>query len=252
VISLVIPCWKDRAAALLLAQKWASHPLIHEVIIAGVQTSNDLSHPKIKQCATARPGRGLQMNVAAEVATGEVLLFHHVDSVLTEAHLQSLAHAMSEPARIGGAFYRKFDERHPGLRWLESFERWHSRAFGTIYGDQSIFVRREHFQRIGRFAPIPLMEDVDFSRRFRCSGKITLLDPPMQSSAAKQIENGSWKVTLRNLFFLILFRIGVSPDRLHRWYYRSAVDRRRMLGSISQPDLASGLNITKRAPELRK
>ena len=63
------------------------------------------------------------------------------------------------------------------------------------------------------------MEDVEFSRRLRRSGKVVLLDPPMRTSPRKQIEQGAWRVTLRNLLFLILFRLGVSAERLHRRYY---------------------------------
>jgi hypothetical protein len=153
------------------------------------------------------------------MASGEVLLFRHLDSVLAEAHLVSVAHSLRNTDFIGGGFYRKFDERHPHLQWLEKFERWHSRAFGTIYGDQSPFVRRADFWRIGGFAPIPVMEDVDLSRKLRRSGKIALLDPPMKSCARKQIERGAWKVTMRNLLFLIFFRCGIAPERLHEWYY---------------------------------
>jgi hypothetical protein len=222
-VSLIVPCWKDTAAAFKLAEKLAPHPLIYEIIVAGVQSelngdSKSLS-TKIRRCATEKPGRGPQMNRGAEMARGDVLLFHHVDSMLSEEHLQSLVAALHDNGCVGGAFYRKFDERHPRLRSLENFERWHCRTFGTIYGDQSVFVRRDHFSRIGGFAAIPLMEDVDLSRRLRRSGKIALLDPPMETSPQKQIEQGAWKVTLRNLLFLILFRAGVSANRLHNWYY---------------------------------
>jgi len=221
LISLIVPCWENGDAALAFAEKWAQHPLIHEVIVAGVASEPLVNHvnSKIKRCAAERPGRGLQMNLGAELASGEVFLFHHVDSILTHEHLRSLTRAMRNSKCLGGSFYRRFDERHPRLRWLEKFERWHTRAFGTIYGDQSVFVRRSHFFSIGGFAPIPLMEDVEFSGRLRRSGLIKLLDPPMKSCARKQIERGAWKVTLRNLLFLILFRCGVSPKRLHKGYY---------------------------------
>lgn len=160
------------------------------------------------------------MNLGAAAAKAEILVFHHVDSDLTPAHIDAIVRAMRDPAVIGGGFYRKFDERHPLLRWLEPLERIHSRTFGTIYGDQSLFVRRDVFLQLGGFAPIPLMEDVEFSRRLRRAGKIVLLDPPMRSSPRRQIEQGAWRVTLRNLFFLIAFRCGISAEGLHRWYYR--------------------------------
>jgi hypothetical protein len=221
VISLIVPCWKDEEHAIEFAEKWANHPLIREVVVAAVRDQSQLQQPngKIKRCQSDRPGRGLQLNLGAKIATGEVLLFHHVDSILTEEHLQSVVNSMRNRDLVGGAFYRKFDGRHPHLRWLEKFERWHCRAFGTIYGDQSVFVRRNHFWSIGGFAPIPLMEDVELSARLRRSGQIKLLDPPMESSARKQIERGPWSVTMRNLLFLILFRCGIAAERLHEWYY---------------------------------
>ena len=166
----------------------------------------------------SKPNRGLQLNQGAQIATADWLLFHHVDTELTSSHVAALGSLDSGDA-VGGAFYRRFDERHPRLRFLEKFERWHCRVFGTIYGDQSIFVRRGDFLRMGGFAPLALMEDVEFSGRLRRWGKIKLLDPPVRSCAQIQIAQGPWKVTLRNCLFLILFRCGVSPKRLHGWYY---------------------------------
>lgn len=236
MISLIVPCWKNRNAAFAAASRWTDHPLIREVIIAGVQDGAhrepDIFHSRITWCATERAGRGPQLNLGAQIATGEVLLFHHADSILTEEHLEAIASAMRDPELVGGAFYRKFDERHPRLRCLEKFERWHSRAFGTIYGDQSVFVRRSHFFLMGGFAPLPLMEDVEFSARLRRFRQIQLLDPPMKSCARQQIARGAWKVTMRNLLFLILFRCGVAPERLHKWYYNgeSAVCPRVRIG----------------------
>lgn len=220
-ISLIIPCWKDFAAAIELGREHAQSPLIREVIIAGVRGHEaPPSEDNLKVCLADRPGRGLQMNMGAAAASGDVLLFHHVDSELSELHLHALHKAMRNPNVVGGAFYRKFDERHPFMLWAESIERWHSRTFGALYGDQSIFVRREHFARLGGFAPIPLMEDVEFSLRLRRSGNIVLLDPPMSSSPARQIEQGAWRTTLRNMLFLILFRCGLPARLLHAWYYR--------------------------------
>ena len=175
------------------------------------------------------------MNIGAHEASGDVLLFHHVDSELTNAHLESIAAALRDPAIIGGAFYRKFDERHPMLRWFEPLERLHLRFFGTIYGDQSVFVRREVFWQLGEFAPIPLMEDVEFSKRLRRAGRIVLLDPPMRSSPRRQIEQGSWRVTFRNLLFLVAYKCGVSAHLLHHWYYgkRQPAQVQRRIPSLS-------------------
>ena len=158
-----------------------------EVIV--VNASRDLRSERLAQDCGAvylkvfPPNRGPQMNTGAEAARGDVILFQHADTDLREEHVAAIQSAMRQRSIIGGAFYRKFDGRHPRLMWLEPVTRFLSRHGGTLYGDQSIFVRRDAFQRLGGFATIPLMEDVDFSRHLRAAGRIVLLDPPVQSSA---------------------------------------------------------------------
>ncbi len=223
-ISVIVPSWDLTAEVSLLAEKWAALSGVREVIVCIAQSSGapagtSLPSGCVKVCGSSETGRGFQMNAGAALASGDILLFHHADSLLTQAHIASLSDVMREAEIIGGAYYRKFDERHPYLRWLERLERLHLRLFGTLYGDQSIFVRRSHFQGLGGFARIPLIEDVEFSGRLRRSGPVVLLDPPMQTSARKHKEEGAWKVTLQNILFLILFRCGADPERLHAWYY---------------------------------
>jgi hypothetical protein len=105
--------------------------------------------------------------------------------------------ALRDPEVIGGAFYRKFDGRHPRLRWLEVAGRFFTRHGGSFFGDQSIFVRRETFRALGGFASIPLMEDMEFSRRLRRAGKVAVLDPPLQSSTRRHLGLGPWRTSIR-------------------------------------------------------
>jgi hypothetical protein len=119
------------------------------------------------------------------------------------------------------------------MRWAEGIERWHNRTFGALYGDQSLFARRAHFEKLGGFAEIPLLEDVEFSKRLRASGRIALLDPPIASSPRKHLEQGAWRTTLRNAAILLLYRLGINPRRLHSWYY--AVRKAALAPTPTQP-----------------
>jgi glycosyltransferase involved in cell wall biosynthesis len=222
-VSVIIPCWRDGAALVELIRRMEPTSGLQWIVVladpdAGVLRA--LARLPVDVIRSDCPNRGSQMNRGAELAKGDILLFHHVDSLLTYEHLHSLR-SLNSSEPIAGAFYRKFDQRHPLLCWAEPIERWHCRAWGTLYGDQSIFVSTEFFRRSGGFANIPLMEDVEFSRRLRRRVPIIMLDPPMQSSPRKHLEEGSWRTTLRNLTMLILFQLGISPHSLHRWYYRS-------------------------------
>jgi hypothetical protein len=72
---------------------------------------------------------------------------------------------------------------------------------------------------MGGFADIPLMEDLEFSRRLRRLGSVVLLDPPLWSSPRRFRRQGNWRTTLLNMAFIGLFYLGVDPCTLHRWYY---------------------------------
>lgn len=198
-------------------------PLVHEVIIVTASETVALnSAGKVHVLTADQPNRGRQMNLGAEIATGEIVLFHHADSDLTPLHLQSIGAQMENPAPIGGAFHRAFDERHPAFAWISHFERWRNQHHGSLFGDQSIFVRTTVFRELGGFREYPLMEDMEFSRRLRKAGSIILLDPPMRSSARRHLHRGAWRTSLQNALFIMLYHFGVSPHTLHRWYYKTS------------------------------
>ena len=224
-ISIIVPCWRGDAISVETAARWLQHPSVREVMmaVAGDSTASETGSSGFRIVRCSQQGRGSQMNEAAHSATGNVLLFHHADTELTEAHLQSLASALETyPSLGGGAFRRRFDERHPHLRWLEPWEALRCRLFGPLFGDQSLFVRRSVFVALDGFANVPLMEDVDFSCRLRRQSRITLLLPAIRSSARKHIQQGRWRTTLINALFLLLYVCGISPRKLHAWYYRPA------------------------------
>lgn len=224
-ISAIIPVWREHAALALTLPLLYGLPEVYEVIVcfAGADAALERMAADFgaKTVVAGAPSRGGQLDLGAELASGDWLLFHHVDSFLTAEHVRALSELTKDPRAIGGAFYRKFDERHPALRCLEPIERWHNRSFGALYGDQSIFARRDVFLELGGFRALPLMEDVDFSLRLRSRGKVVLLDPPLATSPRKHLAQGSWRTTFTNAAMLALYRLGVSPHRLHAWYYRA-------------------------------
>ena len=222
-ISVVIPSWRDTENLSALLPALAAQERIAETIV--VDASGDEQAEQIALATGAAfipcsaPNRGEQMNLGAAASSGEVIVFQHCDTCLNDSHLEAIQSALADPRIVGGAFFRKFDGRHPRLMWLESFSRFLTRHGGTLYGDQSIFVRRDIFEKLGGFARIPLMEDVEFSRRLRAAGKIAVLDPPVASSARRHLRKGAWRTTIQNGLFIVLYNLGVSPHRLHRWYY---------------------------------
>jgi rSAM/selenodomain-associated transferase 2 len=230
-ITIIVPCWRGDSLAPAVAARWLENPGVSEVLVAAAESwppGDDAAVPGLRTVCCTREGRGNQMNEAARAATGNVLLFQHADTELTDVHLQSLCAALASDATLGGgAFQRHFDERHPRLRWIEPWEALRCRKFGPLFGDQSIFVRRQVFEALGGFADIPLMEDVDFSCRMRRAARIALLRPPITSSSRKHLQRGPWRTTWKNILLLLLYICGVSPARLHAMYYQNAPAKTR-------------------------
>lgn len=222
-LSVIVPSWNDHAELARLLPQLVRLNQLHEVIVADASPTPAAAEAARLTGAVylpaPQPNRGAQMNLAAEQASGDVLIFHHADSVLTTAHLEAITRALQKPEIIGGAFYRKFDARHPRLVWFETVGRFLTRHGGSFFGDQSVFVRRETFQALGGFAPIPVMEDMEFSRRLRRSGPVAVLDPPLESSTRRHLGRGPWRTSLQNGLFILLYKCGLSPVHLHRWYY---------------------------------
>lgn len=228
-LSVIVPCWNDAEALQTLLAKVRTLEGLDELIVADASSNDDArgiaeaAGAKVARCA--RPNRGAQMNAGAKLASGDTFLFHHADTELTQPHVSALREVDAQT--IGGAFHRKYDNRHRGFGWIEPIARaWNVRV-GTLYGDQSVFVRRTTFERLGGFAEIPLMEDVEFSRRLRRTGRTVLLDPSIATSARHHQRRGPWQTTARNATMLALFRLGFSPETLHRWYYRGFAGTQR-------------------------
>jgi rSAM/selenodomain-associated transferase 2 len=228
-ISVVIPSWRDTENLSELLPTLAAQERVAETIVVDASGDGRAEQIALASGATfiscSAPNRGEQMNLGAAASSGDVIVFQHCDTGLEESHLAAIQNALADPRILGGAFFRKFDGRHPRLMWLESIARFLTRHGGTLYGDQSIFVRRAVFEKLGGFAKIPLMEDVEFSRRLRGAGKIAVLGPPVASSARRHLRKGAWRTTIQNGSFIVLYNLGVSPHRLHRWYYGGTTDQ---------------------------
>jgi hypothetical protein len=224
LISIVVPVWGDDDLLAGLVKRLPSSPELLEWVVAAVNPSvilRELEHRgDIRLVACVTPSRGRQLNAGAAEAQGLLLCFHHADSELLPEHVSALVKVAADEAVGGGAFHRKFDNRHGWMMRWEGAARGLCSVAGPLFGDQSIFVRADVFKRSGGFADIPLMEDVEFSSRLRRLTRIKLLDPPLRSSPRRFQSLGNWRSTLLNILFIALFYLGISPNTLHRWYYQ--------------------------------
>lgn len=172
-------------------------------------------------------GRARQMNAAAAVASSELLLFLHADTWPPEGYAGVIRDHLNHSTVVAGAFRFALREPVPGRRLLEGLVLARCRCFGTPFGDQGLFVRRDLFQAVGGFADWPLLEDVEILRRMRRHGRVGLAAAPARTSSRRWQERGVLRTFFTNQIVMLAYYTGVSPDRLARFYRRDARQPRR-------------------------
>ena len=165
------------------------------------------------------------MNAGARASRGDILLFLHADTRLPPGFEHHVREVLDRPDTVAGAFRLGIDGSLKGLRVIEWLANVRSVCMGMPYGDQAIFIEAARFVRAGGFPEIPIMEDFAFMRRLRREGRIGIAPVSVATSARRYNELGFWRATWINQLMIIGYLMGVSPERLARWY-RSGVRRR--------------------------
>lgn len=222
-LSVIIPTLNEEPRIGAQLGRLAAMPGVHEVIVAD-GGSDDRTPQIVRASRTARlvtapAGRGPQMNAGAQIATGDVLLFLHADVVLPFDAAALVAGALADPVVVGGAFrVRTVADGDAGWPakwlWLADLRSKYSRL---PYGDQALFVRRDVFDALGGFAPIPLFEDLDFSRRLKRAGRMYRLPATVEVSGRRFLAHPVYYACAMNILPM-LYRLGVPPQALARVY----------------------------------
>jgi rSAM/selenodomain-associated transferase 2 len=166
---------------------------------------------------TAAPGRGSQLAAGAAASVAPWLLFLHADTRLGADAADIIALFVGSGAGKAGYFRLRFDASEPGARRVERLAAWRCHALGLPYGDQGLLISRAHYERLGGFRPLPLMEDVDLVRRIGRNDLVPL-EADAITSAARYRRDGWWFRPLRNLTCLSLYFAGLPPQALRRLY----------------------------------
>jgi rSAM/selenodomain-associated transferase 2 len=159
------------------------------------------------------------MNRGARATGGDTILFLHADTRLPDGATGAIEEALAEPGVVGGRFDVRFDNERPIFRMIAWFMNARSRASGICTGDQAIFVRRADFEAVGGYPEIPLMEDIELSRRLKRRGRLRALRLRVTTSARKWEREGPLRTIGLMWALRLLHFFGVAPARLHRWYY---------------------------------
>lgn len=166
-----------------------------------------------------KTGRASVMNYGAEKAAGDILLFLHADCILPYSGLQTVRETLRRNNVSAGGFYLGIDHPKTVFRIIEFGANLRSAVTSLVYGDQGIFLKKDTFKRVGGFAEIPLMEDVEISIKLKKLGKIAMVRPPMKSSPRRWLEEGALYSTLRDWSIAFSYSfLRASPEKLTKYY----------------------------------
>ena len=182
----------------------------------------DLARLQGANVIKTQPGKANQMNSGAAAAIGEVLIFLHADTRMPAGFNHQIVAALAQKGVVAGAFRLAIDSPAAGIRFIERAADLRSRFFQLPYGDQALFMNKAVFETIGGFADLPIMEDFILVRRLRRKGKIIILPAAVTTSPRRWQHFGILKTWLVNQMIIIAFYLGISPERLARWYCREA------------------------------
>ena len=168
------------------------------------------------------PGRGQQLAAGAKAASSDWLLFLHADTRLEDRWPQVVGQFMEifsadDIEAKAAAFRYRLDDTAGVARFLEVIVELRTWWLALPYGDQGLLIARRHYDEVGGFKPIPIMEDVDIVRRIGRKRLVQLRCSAI-TSAARYRRDGYLKRMLRNVRCLAMWFLGVAPDKIAKAY----------------------------------
>lgn len=228
MISVVIPTLDEEAALPETIRSCRKAGACEVVVVDGGSADRtvEIARRMADAVVSAPRGRAAQMNAGAAAARGEVLLFLHADTLLPPGGLAEVAGALEDPAVVGGGFRVELAASaasayvRAALRLAGMGINLRSRATRSFTGDQAIFVRAAAFGEIGGYPEIPLMEDVELSRRMTRIGKTVLLAPRVRPSGRRWEAWGPAKTIALMWRLRVAYLCGRSPGWCAERYRR--------------------------------
>ncbi|WP_442786437.1 TIGR04283 family arsenosugar biosynthesis glycosyltransferase [Leptothoe sp. PORK10 BA2] len=212
-------------------------PPAHEVMVVdGGSTDETVAIAQewgAKVIFADRPSRAGQMNLGAQLATGDILCFLHGDTRVPDDVVMLMVTTLVNPAIACGGFISVMAGQHT-TRWGISLHnsvkthyapllfrphRYFRDRLRILFGDQVMFCRRADFWDCGGFDErLSIMEDADLCLKLSRLGRIYQVNRLVQSSDRRVAKWGPLKANLIYLAIGFLWGMGVPGPWLKRFY----------------------------------
>ncbi len=193
------------------------------LIVDGGSKDNTTDIGKIygaKVFKSKEKNRGLQLDIGANNAKGDWLIFLHADSRLNNDWYVKIKSNLIDNENFIYFFRFKIEHKNIFFRILEILVNFRSKYLKQPYGDQGLIIHRKNYFKNNGFRKIPLMEDFDFINRINNKKNLKQLNFPIFTSARKWEKTNIILQTLKNYNFRRRWLRGESIKSIYSEYYK--------------------------------
>ncbi|MGI9550874.1 MAG: TIGR04283 family arsenosugar biosynthesis glycosyltransferase [Aurantibacter sp.] len=226
MISIIVPAHNERKNLEVLLPRLVElrDNFVVEIVVALSSKNSDdseniLIDDQLKLVKCSQKGRAAQMNCAAELAKGDILVFLHADVRPPKSFLNDIKETLHNGYDAGFFSYR-FDKKSFLLKINASFTG--RDGIFTGGGDQCLFIKKHVFNNLGKFDEDQvLMEDFEFFERMKKNDvRYRIIKNDLIVSARKYRNNSYLRVNLSNMLLVVLFKFGYPPKKLKSLHNR--------------------------------
>ena len=224
--SIIVPVFNEAQLVRPFLQHLRERAPEAEIIVAdggSTDGTDRLAAGLCDQLVEGERSRAMQMNAGAHTAHGGLLWFVNVDAEVPPGCLDEIRRIMNNP-KVAGGYFRIRLPRGWIYRFTDSFAHYAGVLLRMRCGDHGLFCRRSVFIEIGGFPDVPLMEDVEFFRRLRRSGRVMHSQKRISTSPRRYEAIGRARLTFAYGFIGALYIFGVPLPMLASIYKRLCCD----------------------------
>ena len=219
-VSVIIPVLNEEQTIRTLLQELQScRQQGHELIVVDGGSSDKtmlVARELSDKVISVNKGRATQMNAGAAQAKNEILWFLHSDTKISGEEIKIIQSALKD--KVWGRFNIKLSGTNVLFRVIETMINIRSCITGIATGDQGIFVKRDIFESLNGYADIPLMEDIDLSKKLKTITRPLCLNDVIVTSSRRWENKGIIATVLLMWRLRFLYWLGVSPVTLAEHY----------------------------------
>lgn len=228
--SLIVPCLNEEKFITECLRSIRKSFNSDEIILVDGGSSDktlELAYQFNVRIIKSTGGRGVQMNIGAEEASGDIFIFVHADTFIPDNARHLIENAFSNSDIKIATFRLGFDADHKILNFYSKFSNYDSMF--TKFGDQCIIIRKTFFREIGGFPNWSIFEDVHLLNKARKKSKIKILAAEVVTSARKFLLGGIIRTQFRNAFLFLQYFIGLDQKKIARNYYSMNIKKKNAI-----------------------